>query len=432
MDTFVQQLIQTENRDLGIPDSNAFLLRSQRYDGYSQVDDDDGSIQPEGMHPDMSGAVYTALYSTSLPDPDAFQCPESNCTYPITPTLAMCGKCHDLSSEIISTDALPGGGYLLQQGPELSGNVYMNMTSTVNASETNSFTDLNAMVVSFAWINTTNTVGEQPTAGECALYPCVQEIQGDVTRGRLNETVVREWTYVAPRPITNDTSVALGIWSYYMDIKVDTEGMDGPAAAKDFNFSIKSFLSMREAIPPLLQGNMWGGSNSVEEGLYYSSTTMQTLYFTPDMNDLIDRLSTSMTMSIRRNPAPYVMPPYGNITENTPNVPFPIPEYPGESVRQVIFIHIVWPWITLPAITVLFSNLFLIYAMVRTKQARKVLDIGIWRSSSLPILYHGLHADVLTRANLDPALSTSVAYLEENANQLRVRLNLVGDQIKLS
>lgn len=109
-----------------------------------------------------------------------------------------------------------------------------------------------------------------------------------------------------------------------------------------------------------------------------------------------------------------------------------MPEFPGEALRQLPFTRIEWPWIVLPVITVIFSNAFLIFAMIKTKLTQRNLGVGVWKSSCLPVLYHGLDGNAFARANIDPALSTSIAYMEHNAGQLRVRLNAAGNDIQLS
>jgi len=438
VDTFVQQLIQNQYQDSVISTSvNNSLLRSQRYDSYSQLAEHQGSIEPEGLDPDMSAAIYVSLYTTRLPVQDLFSCSTSNCTYPPTPSLAVCGECHNLTSEVIEFLEYGVEAYRLPQGgPEVGSLVAMNVTATDDASKTVSFNDSGPIIAAFAYINTTNTIGSHATAGECALYLCVQEYESKVENNLLNQTVAQNWTYIAPRSITNNQTIAdgagTGNWSYYDDIKIDTQGMNGSSAGMDFNVSIKAFLAMRKIIPPLLQGNVTTSEHGYEEGLLFSSDIMQRLYNTPDMAALIDSVSSLMTSSIRRNPSPYVMADYNHPSETDPRPNYTIPAYAGSASRNVPFVRIVWPWIVLPAITVLFSNVFLIYAIIRTRQAQKHLDIGVWRSSCLPVLYHGLDADTLTRAGVQPSLSTSVATMEENANQLRVRLRLVKNEVKLS
>jgi hypothetical protein len=98
--------------------------------------------------------------------------------------------------------------------------------------------------------------------------------------------VVREWTTVKSRRITNDTSVATGQWDYWDDIQVQTPGMIGPSAGLDFNMSIKAFLGLRQAIPPLLNGSSTQGtSGGVTFGVISTSPIMQRIYASSNMTE---------------------------------------------------------------------------------------------------------------------------------------------------
>lgn len=443
VDTFAQQLIQTQYQNANVTSSTPpTLARAQRYDSYLQLAVNDGSILPDGLEADMLAAVYTPLYATKLTDQsDLFNCPESNCTYPIVPSIAVCGQCNDLADKLIKDTWAGGDIFSLPQGPEVTTTVAMNVTSTMEPNRTNSFTNKVALIASFAYVNFTNTMicingtcTDAPVqAGECALFPCVQEYQTSVTRNIINQTVIREWSGVKPRRITNSTMTALGQWDYWYDINVPTPGMQGASAEIGFNMSIQSFLALQNATVPLLQGDAVMASGGVDYGVISSSFIMQRLYNTPNMSDLINRLATTMTSSIRRHPATGVMVDPGNQTQiQLPVAPINQPLLTGQTTRLVAFVQIKWAWIVLPAITVLFSNLFLVFAILKTMWAQKVVDVGVWKSSSLPILYHGLDAAAITRANVDPVYSTRVAYMEENACQLRVRLNAGGGDLKLS
>lgn len=443
VDTFAQQLIQTEYRDHIVPSSTPVLLqRAQRYDEYSQPASDAESLVPQAPDADMTAAIYTPLYSTKMMDQsDLFSCPESNCTYPIITSLAICGKCNDLASQVITTTHAWGDEFSLPDGPSVSTTVAMEVTSTTNRSRTNSFKDQVALITSFAYINSTNLayyingtyINDPPKAGECALFPCVQEYQTEVRRNVINQTVLREWSYVPPRRLTNSTSVATGQWDYSYDIQVPTPGLEGAPATIGFNMSIKSFLAIQKTIPPLLQGDvLTGTSGGIAEGGVASSAIIQRLFATTNMSELITRMASTMTSSIRRHPTTVEMwKPDDPLREGEPLRHFQDIQFPGDALRQLPFVQIVWPWIILPAIVVLFSNAFLVFAMIKTKQAQRTTNVGVWKSSCLPILYHGLDGPAVTRANVDPAFSTSVAYMEEVSHGLRLRLNGSSGDIRL-
>lgn len=50
-----------------------------------------------------------------------------------------------------------------------------------------------------------------------------------------------------------------------------------------------------------------------------------------------------------------------------------------------------WPWVALPAAVVMLSFVFLI----STARITKSQDRRLWKTSTLPVLYHGLDAELL-------------------------------------
>ena len=49
----------------------------------------------------------------------------------------------------------------------------------------------------------------------------------------------------------------------------------------------------------------------------------------------------------------------------------------------------VWARIALPAAAVAFANVFLGVAMFMTHHTRKIVNVGVWKSSQVPLLYPG-------------------------------------------
>ncbi|KAK5273038.1 hypothetical protein LTR99_002431 [Exophiala xenobiotica] len=438
LDTFAQQLIQIQYQNTSTSSKDAFLLRSERYDAWYQNADNRASIVPDGLDPDMLAAVYTGLYGASTNDQDLFRCSSSNCTYPDTPSLAICARCHDLKSQLITAEDISGTTWTLPGGPEIVGITLMNVTSTANSSLTVSFRNAGPLIAAFSYINGTDEINIQtgkpivPEASECALFLCVQAYNATVSQGRLTQTVVREWTQMEEHPMipVADSMPASSLLdlpdgvSYFYDLKILTSDIPSPSAKSDFNMSIKAFLALQLVIPPLFSGVVEGGDHGFASGGIFPSDVLQRLYNTEDVPALVTRLADSMTASIRRNPATYA--------DFLGTRLYSAPAYPGVVLQLVPFIHIVWPWITLLAGTAFFANVFLVYVIVRTKSAASSSEVGVWKSSSLPLLYHGLDADAARTSTHSVGLSTSVAEMEDHASRLLVRIMVSGDEgIKL-
>lgn len=105
VDTFVQQLIQTRHQDADVGVADVLLARNERYDSYYQLADHQGSPTPDNLDSDMTAAVYSGLYGSNSDLPQVlFTCPTGNCTYPFTPSLAICSQCKDLKNELKQLD----------------------------------------------------------------------------------------------------------------------------------------------------------------------------------------------------------------------------------------------------------------------------------------------------------------------------------------
>ena len=58
----------------------------------------------------------------------------------------------------------------------------------------------------------------------------------------------------------------------------------------------------------------------------------------------------------------------------------------GQAGHVEFYVHVSWPWITLPAFLVIAGTIFLILAMYETER----LGASIWKTSELALLFHGL------------------------------------------
>lgn len=59
----------------------------------------------------------------------------------------------------------------------------------------------------------------------------------------------------------------------------------------------------------------------------------------------------------------------------------------GHAASDKTFVHVIWPWLILPAILVFCAALFLIFCVLFSAQE----DALVWKSSPLALLFHGLH-----------------------------------------
>jgi len=90
----------------------------------------------------------------------------------------------------------------------------------------------------------------------------------------------------------------------------------------------------------------------------------------------------------------------------------------GKAFKEVVIVNIRWQWISLPAILLLFSLLFLIATVVRSSKDEE--NIGIFKTSALAILFNGLGDDVQAQVGSG---NNRMGYTREKARDIKVKLD---------
>ncbi|KAH9908155.1 hypothetical protein F4778DRAFT_798137 [Xylariomycetidae sp. FL2044] len=103
---------------------------------------------------------------------------------------------------------------------------------------------------------------------------------------------------------------------------------------------------------------------------------------------------------------------------------------PGQSYAPVSFVQVQWPWVTLPAVTWGLGVGFLLVTMWICRGDDQVL----WRTSSLPLVYHGLDAEEIRNATYGAGGIEKVSMMETLSKEVRVKLRRspVDRQLKLT
>ncbi|KAI0514514.1 hypothetical protein F5B22DRAFT_656736 [Xylaria bambusicola] len=101
----------------------------------------------------------------------------------------------------------------------------------------------------------------------------------------------------------------------------------------------------------------------------------------------------------------------------------------GEAYRSIIVVEVRWPWLVLPVTTWLCAVVFLALTMWLCRGSDKVL----WKTSSLPLIYHGFEdQDVATAKSTDGGIER-VSGMEKVSQSLyaRIRRDSNDGQLKL-
>lgn len=325
----------------------------------------------------------------------------------------------------------------------LTGDIIMAVNATSEPSETFSYKNLTTMISTFTILKAANSYlqkkstwnGTRPVATECALYFCVNEYDMQVINGTLNRTVT-------PSPFERNPA-SYGNSSDPNFLKQSLRAFK--KGADTFDDTIKFNLTLANQIVKYWFTNaaLWrregtvfdmnGSSSSIDLQLMAPSTDGNSETFNvsantvtsliqyvlswsvaqkPDKNDdpegddvdrtpndflsrtagsengqspLIDMLYNSHNMSLTFANAARSM---SNYIQNV-SAPGQSESITGTSMIEVIHIKIQWPFIVLPAVTLLTGYVYVLLVLWQTWR----LKMPTWKESVVPLLSRGLNEE---------------------------------------
>jgi hypothetical protein len=85
----------------------------------------------------------------------------------------------------------------------------------------------------------------------------------------------------------------------------------------------------------------------------------------------------------------------------------------GTSSSPEYYVVVSWVWLTLPGVLILLGIILLVSTALRNNHQK----MGLWKSSVLPFLYHGLEDSLIERDEIE-----SLSRMGQAANEVKVRL----------
>lgn len=208
-------------------------------------------------------------------------------------------------------------------------------------------------------------------AWQCALYFCLQTYNASVTNGVPVEDVVSSWS--------SDLGTPLPTIKQFPTDYVDTDDatftrpVDSLVKGGNDTFFIPSgtIAAMATYLNRTMSGSQLMQHSETDNINKWPNDVMQALNSTVNIASLMDGLATSVTGFMRQSDN------RGNLKDRTTT---------GVALKHETYLHVRWAWIVLPAVALILSVLFLIMTMILASKQR----IPVWKSSSLPVLFHGL------------------------------------------
>ncbi|KAI0471148.1 hypothetical protein F4859DRAFT_505064 [Xylaria cf. heliscus] len=406
--TFSQQLVtfETNNALGGASTPMASVPRStyvNTVNGYG------GSFNPSHS---TKLAIYNGFMSSTIDYPSA-NCPTGNCTWPIIPTIGVCGACVNLTSEIkiiqytsslcaVSVGSLNLTGscdseildfmpiFKIGRG---SGRVFERVDD-IRWDSPNLIGTFSALGLPGS--KTLSSGLDGSVATECGLWYCLQAHDVSVQLGETVDSVIRSWNKaisLAPGS-TNGNITFISVPDEMNVNSTDLYGMPNIQVTGMTQYVNKTFVGNVNADGGL---GVIAPSTDFAEGLQRSMD---------DPHSWIDRLARSMTNDIRSNQSIV-----GTSTE-----------YDGITYITGVIIIVRWPWIVYPASLVLLSLVYLVYIMTYTAQ----LNVHPWKSDALLPLYLQLDSDLKETAEGGVEEPNGI---KDRIGRYRVKLHISGDRL---
>lgn len=346
----------------------------------------------------------------SVVDDSQVHCATGNCTWPIIPTVGVCGACVDMTDRIEIVNATtpvcvvsaPGDlelrgsctwtdfAKIVEIGPG-SGEVFSSIDEgPPDRDASNIIAEFG--VLGIPAIKPANTTINGSIAAECALWYCVQAHSIRVHQGELRDEITHTWSKI--QEPDEDISSSVGNISF-TDIPASFHADPGEL----YGIEPRQMYTIRTYFNQTVFGNVSiDGSlgavfpfNDFSEGLHIG------------LNDLdlwIERFAKSMTNDLRaiadiRSPGEvrrgHQNPTASDIDE--PSIPRKdleeLARYRGTAEANQVTIAVRWQWLIYPAGMVALATLYLIFEATRTSL---LPDVRPWKDDLIVPLCMDLDA----------------------------------------
>lgn len=375
----------------------------------------------EGLSATFKTAAYNGLFGsgTSTLTPD---CPSGNCSWVPYQSLAVCSKCVNVTglvkywvsgTEVSTCGISLGNSYFLCQWTLPNGLALGNKFKAAEASSINISGTLPPMmldkvgyaIVSFSLLTIGDRLG--PLATECSLYWCINTYTATANNTIFTETFHNSWyNATSTLPLANRPS------NVYDPDTTEIYNITPPTGSaqlqpkvnlsRQFNFLSQEYYLVGakpvfgEWLGSLLSGSMIPDATPP----YFSDVVELFLHENRQVPEIFTRLAQNLTVAIRTAAAFQVIGPgMGKAL--------------GVTWLSKTIVRVRWAWLSFPCALLVASLVFLVITVVGTARG----ELGIWKSSTLALLFHGLGE----RGGERVEGSGHVVGMEETARRMKVR-----------
>lgn len=327
-------------------------------------------------------------------DPVQAHCRTGNCSWPITPSLAICGGCAPIfpvdtncNSTACNFTMASGSVFELTTFPNTFAEGVGFQTMETRGQHWNMsvmdhlyITHFDMMGAPYNSIAGTATAANMRNASECALWWCINEYNTSFSSGQQTQHVVSSFSEIS---YPQDTSIT----NYTFKFPNSTAGTED-GSYTNYTVEFRSMIALQDqfASGSSGYGSPINGTVSLRSGGYLTSSDVTFALWagTQNQSEWIQTLATSMSNIVRIN---------GQVPRTI---------YDGTAYVQGITIE--WWWISLPVATVMGSIILLVIVMIRTARS----PVKAWKSNPMALLLFGVD-EVIKLAAADVALGKGMS-----------------------
>ena len=393
-----------------------------------------------------------------IPGNPSFTCSTGNCTFPDMPSLGVCGSCKDVTADSQSECGPGDGANILTNcnftspsgfrltavfGESGSATTYWTkLNSVASTSPSNISTsvprDTSAHLISFAVVkgpedDDGRAIDDGRTISECSLRLCERTYKSfRVVNGKMD-------TPSFTTKDVNSTSNLIGNVPTVTYLIYNTL----PATAKSSTYVINGadYTAISSTLVTLFNATLYSDNAALNGGGINAPDNTQllrgfdianALYGYADLSELVDNVSHRMSDFMQSANATSLS--YEAASDDAADDDAAIAARAIDATANRVsgtgsdgetYVHVSWLWFILPAGLVLAAALFLLLTMLANRSGG---GGRIWKSSSLPYLYHPLAGETLEGLHGAERL----AVMRARARATSVRLARIEDgQLRL-
>lgn len=363
-------------------------------------------------------ALHNGVYGINITQLPVL-CSTGNCSWPIVPTLGVCGACKDMKDEFLQSKScnsttceyrVPGGtkfwtainasaydeyGFpvfrvgrgrgavfqdpdLVKGGPVPPGIQFVNF-DFVGQPAASYYEGLDHMPS----VNDAILVKDREMiAMECGLWVCVQALSTNVSSGILQQSVSEHWHEAHGDSTAGNAGNIYNISNIPSSFNCEPDtvygvGITGCGASPESCGSIGNLTAI--TLETLLMNDIWSDGGTRNSGDSYVASidalpdlglVSSTVWNAADnMDAWISTLALSLSNAMRQT---------GELLDAESES-----RYDGTAMLAQVYIKVRWVWLTFPVALVLLSMLFLMFTIIESSVMHKML----WKNSALATLY---------------------------------------------